>query len=104
PRVYVKGQVLADFIIERPEEEGQDDSAKEEEPLPAQITDSGKNKRPKPPSKCRLKTGSKPSEFGIHYRPRVFVKGQVLADFIIERPEEEGQDDFAKEEEPLPAQ
>ncbi|GKA82530.1 reverse transcriptase domain-containing protein [Tanacetum coccineum] len=32
------------------------------------------------------------------------VVGQVLADFIIERPEEEGQDDFAKEEEPLPAQ
>ncbi|GJV94326.1 reverse transcriptase domain-containing protein [Tanacetum coccineum] len=29
-------------------------------------------------------------EFGIHYRPRVSVKGQVLADFIIERPEEEG--------------
>ncbi|GKC87997.1 reverse transcriptase domain-containing protein [Tanacetum coccineum] len=43
-------------------------------------------------------------EFGIHYRSRVSVKGQVLAYFIIERPEEEGQDDFAKEEEPLPAQ
>ncbi|GJV38124.1 reverse transcriptase domain-containing protein [Tanacetum coccineum] len=43
-------------------------------------------------------------EFGIQYRPRVSVKGQVLADFIIERPEEEGQDDSAKEEEPLPAQ
>ncbi|GJY95818.1 reverse transcriptase domain-containing protein [Tanacetum coccineum] len=43
-------------------------------------------------------------EFGIHYRPRVSVKGQVLADFIVERPEEEGQDDSAKEEEPLPAQ
>ncbi|GJV74117.1 reverse transcriptase domain-containing protein [Tanacetum coccineum] len=42
-------------------------------------------------------------EFGIHYRPRVSVKGQVLADFIVERPEEEGQDDSAKEEEPLPA-
>ncbi|GJZ95895.1 reverse transcriptase domain-containing protein [Tanacetum coccineum] len=42
-------------------------------------------------------------EFGIHYRPRVSVKGKVLADFIIERPEEEGQDDFPKEEEPLPA-
>ncbi|GJT57517.1 reverse transcriptase domain-containing protein [Tanacetum coccineum] len=35
-------------------------------------------------------------EFGIHYRPRVSVKGQVLADFIVERPEEEGQDDSAK--------
>ncbi|GKD35200.1 hypothetical protein Tco_1250709, partial [Tanacetum coccineum] len=32
-------------------------------------------------------------EFGIYYRPKVSVKGQVLADFIIERPEEEGQDD-----------
>ncbi|GJS01663.1 reverse transcriptase domain-containing protein [Tanacetum coccineum] len=41
--------------------------------------------------------------FGIHYRPRVSVKGQVLADFIVERPEEEEQDDSIKEEEPLPA-
>ncbi|GJU76551.1 hypothetical protein Tco_1273621 [Tanacetum coccineum] len=40
-------------------------------------------------------------EFGIHYRPRVSVKGQVLADFIVERLEEEGQDDSTKEEEPL---
>ncbi|GJY23504.1 reverse transcriptase domain-containing protein [Tanacetum coccineum] len=31
-------QVLADFIVERPEEEGQDDSTKEEEPLPARWT------------------------------------------------------------------
>ncbi|GJR53697.1 reverse transcriptase domain-containing protein, partial [Tanacetum coccineum] len=30
-------------------------------------------------------------EFGIHYRPIVSVKGQVLADFIIERPEEEAE-------------
>ncbi|GKF79081.1 reverse transcriptase domain-containing protein [Tanacetum coccineum] len=43
-------------------------------------------------------------EFGIHYRPRVSGKGQVLADFIVERLEEEGQDDSAKEEEPLQAQ
>ncbi|GKG02800.1 hypothetical protein Tco_0310436, partial [Tanacetum coccineum] len=43
-------------------------------------------------------------EFGIHYRPRVSVKGQVLADFIVKRPEEEGQDDSTKEEEPLLAQ
>ncbi|GJW01868.1 reverse transcriptase domain-containing protein [Tanacetum coccineum] len=42
-------------------------------------------------------------EFGIHYRPRISVKGQVLADFIVERPEEEGQDDSTKEEEPIPA-
>ncbi|GKA28907.1 reverse transcriptase domain-containing protein [Tanacetum coccineum] len=42
-------------------------------------------------------------EFGIHYRPRISVKGKILAEFIIERPEEEGQDDPAEEEEPLPA-
>ncbi|GKB00802.1 reverse transcriptase domain-containing protein [Tanacetum coccineum] len=35
PRVSVKGQVLANFIVERLEKEGQDDSAKEEEPLPS---------------------------------------------------------------------
>ncbi|GKF32517.1 reverse transcriptase domain-containing protein [Tanacetum coccineum] len=40
-------------------------------------------------------------EFGIRYRPRISVKGQVLADFIMERPEEEGQDDSTKEEEPI---
>ncbi|GJV67208.1 reverse transcriptase domain-containing protein [Tanacetum coccineum] len=42
-------------------------------------------------------------EFGIHYRPRVYVKGQVLANFIVERQEEEGKDDSAREKEPLPA-
>ncbi|GKG16065.1 hypothetical protein Tco_0358388, partial [Tanacetum coccineum] len=26
--------------------------------------------------------GVSPGEFGIHYRPRVSIKGQVLADFI----------------------
>ncbi|GJR74407.1 reverse transcriptase domain-containing protein [Tanacetum coccineum] len=35
-------------------------------------------------------------EFGIHYRPRVSVKGQVLANFIVERPEDEGQDNSAR--------
>ncbi|GKD94429.1 reverse transcriptase domain-containing protein, partial [Tanacetum coccineum] len=40
-------------------------------------------------------------DFGIHYRPRVSMKWQVLANFIIERPEEEGQDNSAKEEELL---
>ncbi|GKB78023.1 reverse transcriptase domain-containing protein [Tanacetum coccineum] len=43
-------------------------------------------------------------EFGIHYRPRISIKGQVLAKFIIERPEEENSDASTKEEEPLPAQ
>ncbi|GJR61005.1 reverse transcriptase domain-containing protein [Tanacetum coccineum] len=28
-------------------------------------------------------------EYAIHYRPRVSVKGQILADFIVEPPEEE---------------
>ncbi|GJS75058.1 reverse transcriptase domain-containing protein [Tanacetum coccineum] len=35
---YREGQVLAGFIVERPEEEEQDDSAREEEPLPARWT------------------------------------------------------------------
>ncbi|GJY83679.1 reverse transcriptase domain-containing protein [Tanacetum coccineum] len=35
------------------------------------------------------------------YWPRISVKGQVLADFIVERLEEENLDAFAKEEEPL---
>ncbi|GJX16724.1 reverse transcriptase domain-containing protein [Tanacetum coccineum] len=43
-------------------------------------------------------------EFGIHYRPRVYVKGKVLTNFIVERPEKEGHYNSAKEEEPLPAQ
>ncbi|GKA82388.1 reverse transcriptase domain-containing protein [Tanacetum coccineum] len=38
PRTSVKGQVLADFIVERPEEADPDSSIKEEEPLPAQWT------------------------------------------------------------------
>ncbi|GJX31501.1 reverse transcriptase domain-containing protein [Tanacetum coccineum] len=28
-------------------------------------------------------------EYAIHYRPRVSVKGQIMADFIVERPEED---------------
>ncbi|GKA45367.1 reverse transcriptase domain-containing protein [Tanacetum coccineum] len=43
-------------------------------------------------------------EFGIHYRSRISVKRQVLADFIVERLEEEDPDASAKEEEPLPTQ
>ncbi|GJY03246.1 reverse transcriptase domain-containing protein [Tanacetum coccineum] len=31
-------------------------------------------------------------EYAIHYRPRVSVKGQILADFIVERPEEDSLD------------
>ncbi|GKF81845.1 reverse transcriptase domain-containing protein, partial [Tanacetum coccineum] len=31
-------------------------------------------------------------EYAIHYRPRVSVKGQILADFIVKRPEEDSRD------------
>ncbi|GJT79210.1 reverse transcriptase domain-containing protein [Tanacetum coccineum] len=41
-------------------------------------------------------------EYAIHYRPRVSVKGQILADFIVERPEEESLDTLMGEEEELP--
>ncbi|GKB85076.1 reverse transcriptase domain-containing protein [Tanacetum coccineum] len=37
-----------------------------------------------------LKWSIQLGEFGIHYRPRVSVKGQVLANIIVERPKEEG--------------
>nr|GEV29161.1 reverse transcriptase domain-containing protein [Tanacetum cinerariifolium] len=40
-------------------------------------------------------------EYAIHYRPRVSVKGQILADFIIERPEEDSPDTPMEEEEKL---
>ncbi|GJS51271.1 reverse transcriptase domain-containing protein [Tanacetum coccineum] len=41
-------------------------------------------------------------EYAIHYRPRVSVKGQILADFIVERPEEDSPDTLMKVEEALP--
>ncbi|GJZ44061.1 reverse transcriptase domain-containing protein [Tanacetum coccineum] len=41
-------------------------------------------------------------EYAIHYRPRVSVKGQILADFIVERPEEDSPDTLMEEEEELP--
>ncbi|GJT23338.1 reverse transcriptase domain-containing protein [Tanacetum coccineum] len=41
-------------------------------------------------------------EYAIHYRPRVSVKGLILADFIVERPEEESPDTLMEEEEELP--
>nr|GEV27988.1 reverse transcriptase domain-containing protein [Tanacetum cinerariifolium] len=43
-------------------------------------------------------------EYVIHYRPRVSVKGQILADFIVERPEEDSSDTLmeAEEEPPKP--
>ncbi|GJZ00596.1 reverse transcriptase domain-containing protein [Tanacetum coccineum] len=41
-------------------------------------------------------------EYAIHYRPRVSVKGQILADFIVERPEKESLDTLMEVEEELP--
>nr|GEY29870.1 reverse transcriptase domain-containing protein [Tanacetum cinerariifolium] len=41
-------------------------------------------------------------EDAIHYRPRVSVMGQILADFIVERPEEDSSDTPMKVEEELP--
>ncbi|GJR09262.1 reverse transcriptase domain-containing protein [Tanacetum coccineum] len=38
-------------------------------------------------------------EYAIHYRPRVSVKGQILADFIVERPEEDDPDTTMEVEE-----
>ncbi|GKC54839.1 reverse transcriptase domain-containing protein [Tanacetum coccineum] len=35
-------------------------------------------------------------------RPRVSIKGQILADFIVERPEEDSLDTLMEEEEELP--
>ncbi|GJY45403.1 reverse transcriptase domain-containing protein [Tanacetum coccineum] len=41
-------------------------------------------------------------EYAIHYRPRVSVKGQILVDFIVERPEEDSPDTPMEEKEELP--
>ncbi|GKC98696.1 reverse transcriptase domain-containing protein [Tanacetum coccineum] len=40
-------------------------------------------------------------EYAIHYRPRVSVKGQILAYFIVKRPEEDSSDTPMEEEEEL---
>ncbi|GJX02794.1 reverse transcriptase domain-containing protein [Tanacetum coccineum] len=41
-------------------------------------------------------------EYAIHYRPRISVKGQILEDFIVERPEEDSTDTPMEIEEELP--
>ncbi|GJW96144.1 reverse transcriptase domain-containing protein [Tanacetum coccineum] len=41
-------------------------------------------------------------EYAIHYRPRILIKGQILADFTVERPEEDSLDTPMEEEEELP--
>nr|GEW32679.1 reverse transcriptase domain-containing protein [Tanacetum cinerariifolium] len=38
-------------------------------------------------------------EYTIHYRPRVSVKGQIIADFIVERPEDDSPDTLMEVEE-----
>ncbi|GKD96544.1 reverse transcriptase domain-containing protein, partial [Tanacetum coccineum] len=40
--------------------------------------------------------------YDIQYRPRISIKGQILADFIVERPEEESPDKLMAEPEELP--
>nr|GEZ28153.1 reverse transcriptase domain-containing protein [Tanacetum cinerariifolium] len=42
------------------------------------------------------------AKYAIHYKPRVSVKGQILADFIVERPEEDSTDTPMEEEKELP--
>ncbi|GJU47006.1 reverse transcriptase domain-containing protein [Tanacetum coccineum] len=39
--------------------------------------------------------------YDIHYRPRTSIKGQILADFIVERPEEESPDEPMTEPEEI---
>ncbi|GKB87022.1 reverse transcriptase domain-containing protein [Tanacetum coccineum] len=40
--------------------------------------------------------------YDIQYRLRISIKGQILADFIVERPEEESPDELMTEPEELP--
>ncbi|GKB57896.1 reverse transcriptase domain-containing protein [Tanacetum coccineum] len=40
--------------------------------------------------------------YDIQYRPRTAIKGQILADFIVERPEEESPDELMTEPEEIP--
>nr|GEV75258.1 reverse transcriptase domain-containing protein [Tanacetum cinerariifolium] len=41
-------------------------------------------------------------EYAIHYRPRVSVKRQILANFIVERPEKDSPDTLMETEEEIP--
>ncbi|GKF79328.1 reverse transcriptase domain-containing protein, partial [Tanacetum coccineum] len=40
--------------------------------------------------------------YDIQYRPRISIKGKILANFIVERPEEESPDELMTEPEELP--
>ncbi|GJZ41786.1 reverse transcriptase domain-containing protein [Tanacetum coccineum] len=104
PKYLRKGQVLIRFIKEKTEEEGQNDSTKEEEPATRhgglcsrtghlvltdaeqEIADSGKNRRPKPRSKCGLKTGSKPSKWDLHRKrnkhDQMISKGKSTVQYL----------------------
>ncbi|GKC89699.1 reverse transcriptase domain-containing protein [Tanacetum coccineum] len=48
--------------------------------------------------KCSFKLG----EHDIHYRPRTSVKAQILADFVMERPEDDPSDTPMEDEDELP--
>ncbi|GKF42727.1 reverse transcriptase domain-containing protein, partial [Tanacetum coccineum] len=57
----------------------------------------------KPEITERLRKWSiEPGEYDIQYRPRTSVKGQILADFIVERPEDESPVTTIEVEEELP--
>ncbi|GJX01942.1 reverse transcriptase domain-containing protein [Tanacetum coccineum] len=45
---------------------------------------------------------SNPEVTDIHYRPRTSVKGQILANFIVERPEDDSSDTPMEDKEALP--
>ncbi|GKC54298.1 reverse transcriptase domain-containing protein [Tanacetum coccineum] len=49
-----------------------------------------------------LKWSFELEEHDIHYRPRTLVKGQILADFIVERLEDDPQDAPMEDDEALP--
>ncbi|GKE78378.1 reverse transcriptase domain-containing protein, partial [Tanacetum coccineum] len=57
---------------------------------------------PKNPTGRLQKWSIELGEYAVHYRPRVFVKGQILADFIVERPEEDDPNNVMDVEEELP--
>ncbi|GJX76540.1 reverse transcriptase domain-containing protein [Tanacetum coccineum] len=48
-----------------------------------------------------LKWSFELEKYDIHYRPRTSVKGQILADFIMERPEDDPQDTPMEDKEAL---
>ncbi|GJS67451.1 reverse transcriptase domain-containing protein [Tanacetum coccineum] len=56
----------------------------------------------KPLWKRMLKWKFELEGYDIQYRPRTAIKGQILADFIVERPEEESPDELMAEPEVLP--